>query len=84
MNMGYFKKLAAGAVSLSLALGTLGTFSAVRPAVNNTAVAASETAERYEYTLENVMISEIELNDYYPTLKVIPYRYGYYEAFDEY
>ncbi len=84
MNMGYFKKLAAGAVSLSLALGTLVTFSAVRPAVNNTAVAASETAERYEYTLENVMISEIDLNDYYPTLKVIPYRYGYYEAFDEY
>ncbi len=77
-----FKKLSmltAGIVSLSLAFGTVGSFPPQSHAERYAASAASEeSSERYEYALEDVLISKIDDFGDYAVISVIPNRGGFY------
>ena len=75
MRFKKFSMLTAGIVSLSLAFGTVGSFPPQSHAGRYAASAASEeSSERYEYALEDVLISKIDDFGDYAVMIVIPNR----------
>lgn len=82
--MGYFKKIskiAAGVVSLSLALGTFGTFGSLSASERYIASAASnEKAERYEYELDAYVV-DVRVNEPFIDLTLAPKIYNSYEPY---
>lgn len=82
--MGMFKKmskLTAGVLSLSLALGTFGTFSSLNTAEKYTASAASsQEGELYEYDLD-VYIVDVRIGEEYIDMTVAPKVYDMYEPY---
>lgn len=81
--MGMFKKMSkitAGVVSLSLALGTFGTFGSLNTAERYTASAASSQEELYEYDLD-VYIVDVRVSEEYVDMTVAPKVYDMYEPY---